>query len=62
MFFVHIQTKYSGIIIIRKRPMFVAFFGNRHPWIYIPTNRYTIISMIFIKNFPITLRMELQPH
>lgn len=34
---------YCGIISVRGGPMFVAFLGNPHPRIYIPTNLNTII-------------------
>lgn len=48
----HIQIlvlNYWGIIIIRGGPVFVAFVGNPCPRIYIISNIYTSIDLIFIK-------------
>lgn len=41
--------KYCGIIIVRGGTNFMAFVGNPYPWIYIPTNLFTIL----IKTVPI---------
>lgn len=44
-----LKTKiYCRIIIVRGRPMFVDFVGNPCPRIYILTNIYAIICLIFI--------------
>lgn len=40
---------YCGIIVVRGGPIFVAFMGNPLWRIYIPTNIYRSISLIFIK-------------
>lgn len=43
----------------RGGPMFVAFMGSHCLRIYIPTNLYTIIRLIFIKIFPTALPTKL---
>lgn len=44
----HNFYRYCGIIIVCGRPMFVAFKGYPCPRIFIPTNEYTSICLIFI--------------
>lgn len=59
---------YCGIIIVRGKPMFVAFVDNPCPLIYIPTNVYKSICLILIKIIPnllptkFWLPMNIDPH
>lgn len=39
---------YCGIIIVHGGPMFVYFVGNPCTQIYITTNQYTILCLMFI--------------
>lgn len=41
--------------------MFVDFMDHPCPRIYIPTNLYTIIRLIFIKFIPFSLSTKLRP-